>query len=223
MYKPMPIGVYINIKSIYFINSTSILQHKIIIEKCENTLDFFLAGGGKVYLDINERIRFIMSSVKKELNPREKALKRNKKQTLISLLVSVVLTIVSLFVFVMQPDNPNGDDMGMLILLLALGLPTLFFWVLTIGLPTYERKRIKRSFCPNCGEKYNYQNDVSWEVSDVETNDKKQVARVEFECTCHECGHTTEFAEKFVTATIDENGKIRNNNIQDQAKKYFIK
>lgn len=104
---------------------------------------------------------------------------------------------------------------------------------LIVWLPS-ELKRVKRCFCPECGEKYNYNNDVEWEVSDVEikekstnpNSDKKQVAgvrieHIEAECTCSKCGANSCFSHKFRTGVVYDNGQVKVQNIQTIVKKYF--
>ena len=70
-------------------------------------------------------------------------------------------------------------------------------------------QRNQRNFCQDCGTRFNYEECVSWEVSDVETKTmntnsnsqgkhvvQKEVATVVFTCTCKECGSERTFSEK---------------------------
>ena len=90
-----------------------------------------------------------------------------------------------------------------------------------------EKKRFKRSFCSKCHAHYDYEEDVSWEVLDVSVSETENTAQekasVEFTCSCPNCGKERTFTEKFVVASVDKNGNVKENNISTMAKKYFIK
>ena len=143
------------------------------------------------------------------MTPREEALKKNK----LALLIMVVITIVSAILsIVSELILPNLAVVFLVVSLLG---------IILIFAGFYERKKIKRSYCPYCGLKYNYEEDVSWIVSNVTTTDKNQKANVHFECGCKNCGKTTEFYQSFTVAFIDNQGNIKENNIKELAKKYF--
>ena len=104
---------------------------------------------------------------------------------------------------------------------------------LIIWLPK-ELKRVKRCFCRHCGEKYDYNRDVSWDVSDVEIKEKstnpnsqgKQVVGVRYEhvdveCTCANCGEEFCFSQKFKTGVVYDNGHVDAKNIKSIMKNYF--
>lgn len=80
---------------------------------------------------------------------------------------------------------------------------------------------IKRSHCPECGMKYNYEDDVEWRVGEVITSDRKQEANVEIACECANCGHVTEFEKKFTVATIDNQGNVKETNLESSIRKFF--
>lgn len=86
---------------------------------------------------------------------------------------------------------------------------------------SYRNKiRIQRSYCPYCGEHYDYDSDVSWEVQNVTTSIDAQKANVAFECLCSNCGNTTVFTTTLTTATL-QNGQLVERNIYAEARKYF--
>lgn len=147
-----------------------------------------------------------------EKTPREKALAENKKYSLILLIVTIVSAILSI-VF----DKIDGDEMGVAAMI--------FMWVFLVGgLLTIavfaDKKRVKRSYCPYCGEKYDYEEDVAWEVSNVTVSNNDKKADVEFQCVCSNCGEETTFTKNFRIAYF-QNGKYVEKNIQAEAKKYF--
>ena len=104
---------------------------------------------------------------------------------------------------------------------------------LIVWLPP-ELKRVKRCFCRECGEKYDYNNDVEWEVSEIEikekntnpNSDRKQIAgirieHIDAECHCANCGATNSFRHKFRTGVVYDNGQVKVDNIEIIVKKYF--
>ena len=100
---------------------------------------------------------------------------------------------------------------------------SIFGGIMIYGSVVVNGKLIRRSFCPSCEEKYDYQNDVAWECTHVETTARKQKADVEVECTCHACGHKTAFKERFVTGEVDEFGAVQEYSLYDLVRKHFIK
>lgn len=84
-----------------------------------------------------------------------------------------------------------------------------------------DRKRIKRTYCPECGEKYDYDEDIEWEVEDVVTGEKREEATIEVECCCGNCENERSFRVKMTTAYFDANGNLKENNLYNQMKKYF--
>lgn len=144
--------------------------------------------------------------------PREKALFDNKIGSLIALIIAIVSAILSI-VF----DKIDGDETGTLAMI--------FLWVFLLGCMfaifiVADRKRVKRSYCPYCGEKYDYQEDVAWEVSNVTVSNNDKKADVEFQCVCSNCGEETSFTKNFRIAYF-QNGKYVEKNIQTEAKRYF--
>ena len=107
----------------------------------------------------------------------------------------------------------------------SIGLASMYF---------YEMRKDKRNFCADCGARIDYENGVSWEVTDYDeknynTNSsssgkqivRKRIANVEFTCTCTECGSTRRFCEKYDVVLWYNDGTHKQNNIQTLAKNYF--
>lgn len=95
----------------------------------------------------------------------------------------------------------------------------------------YDRlEKVKRSYCPACGKKFDYENDVSWE--ETEENEKTNSssssttatleATVEVQCHCANCGNSIEFTKKFIIAKMDKDGKVTRKNLRTEVRKYFI-
>ena len=96
-------------------------------------------------------------------------------------------------------------------------------------------KKVKRCFCPECGEKYDYNNDVEWEVSEIEIKEQKntnsksytkkivgiRIEHVDVECHCANCGATNSFSHKFRTVEVYDDGQVNVKNIQSIVKKNF--
>lgn len=142
-----------------------------------------------------------------------KKTKSLKKEKLVVRIVSAIFLAIAI---VLIAVGFSSDD---LIFLSLIG-----FLFLAGALYTYFNcmQRVKRSFCPECGRKYDYEDDIAWGVSDeVETQDKV-TAMVEFECTCSHCGKNVNFRKNFVISRYDKqkNAWI-NSNITQLAKKYF--
>ena len=147
------------------------------------------------------------------MNERQKKLKGAK----IGMTVGVILLALGLL-FMCLPIPSEIKGFSILFILIGIGV--------TIGFMT-EKKRIMRSYCPACGKKYDYEEDVEWvEGSEEEKDNGKTaslVSTVDFTCTCSNCGNESSFTEKFTVAKRDENGKITRYNLKDLARKYFVK
>lgn len=92
----------------------------------------------------------------------------------------------------------------------------------------------KRNFCPNCGEKFDYDRCVSWEISNVERKHltpnqnasgkqvvQKDVATVVFTCTCQSCGTEKEFSQKHDVTVWYDNGTYKEIDLNNVARQYF--
>lgn len=153
---------------------------------------------------------------KKVLSPREKALKNNLIESLVCFIIGLVLAIVVLFA-------PLEEDLQ--IISLIAGIVAFVFFITSIMFLVSERPKIKRNYCKNCGEKYDYESDVSWSEISEDNNGKKIVSTVEFECECGNCGEEVSFTKKFTTAEVitSQNGNtsVRRYNLKDLVKKYM--
>ena len=137
------------------------------------------------------------------MNPRQKALKKNTIATLIFLGIGVVLAALGF----------NADSF--------IGLLGILFIIIAVLWITARRTIIKRRYCAKCGERYDYESDIAWEVAEeYETeNDIKDV--VNFTCSCSHCGEEVRFSKTFKVAYVDKNGNVHKNNASSLAGKYF--
>lgn len=137
------------------------------------------------------------------MNPRQKALKKNTIATLIFLGIGVVLAALGF----------NADSF--------IGLLGILFIIIAVLWITARRTIIKRRYCAKCGEKYDYESDIAWEVAEeYETeNDIRDV--VNFTCSCSHCGEEVRFSKTFKVAYVDKNGNVHKNNVSALASKYF--
>ena len=93
--------------------------------------------------------------------------------------------------------------------------------IATFVFSSWEIKKIKRSFCPYCGKKYDYDTEIEWEVADITEKDTSHVAAVDFTCHCGDCGQDHEFTAKFTVASVDKEGRVKQHNINNSIRKYF--
>ena len=137
------------------------------------------------------------------MNPRQKAWKKNTIATLIFLGIGVVLAALGF----------NADSF--------IGLLGILFIIIAVLWITARRTIIKRRYCAKCGERYDYESDIAWEVAEeYETeNDIKDV--VNFTCSCSHCGEEVRFSKTFKVAYVDKKGNVHNNNVSALAGKYF--
>ena len=97
-----------------------------------------------------------------------------------------------------------------------------------------ENQKNKRNFCTECGAKVDYETCVSWEVTDVERKEisrnpnaqgkqviQRDVATVEFTCTCGACGNEKKFSEKYTVTTWYDDGSRKDENLQTLTRNYF--
>lgn len=89
-----------------------------------------------------------------------------------------------------------------------------FFAFIILAICTYSEFDIaSKGYCPECGEKYDYDSDFSWRTLTVTTNDKREQTEVQFDVCCHNCGKERTFCDKYTTATIDKDGVIKTYNL----------
>ena len=160
--------------------------------------------------------------------PKQQAMKKLKAEFGIGL--SVIVVFIAAFIalsFILS------DFEWAFIFNILAGFLVLSFFVVLFILPS-EKKRIDRIYCPVCGEKYDYNNDVAWEVGEISVNSdmraysynsKKEVASknatVSFSCVCHKCGNHTNFSQKMKVASLDNQGNLKNFNLDTECRKYF--
>ena len=136
--------------------------------------------------------------------PRKRAVRKCKFQHFIAFLIFLTVTILG---FSISP---------------IIGLFGLVTLVATIVTFPFTLTQIKRNYCKNCGEKYDFKNDVGYEQEDVVELDKKVTATVAFECHCQNCGEIQEFRKKFTIATYNESKRTwSHQNLNNLCKKYF--
>lgn len=77
-------------------------------------------------------------------------------------------------------------------------------------------------YCKHCEEKYDYDH-VRWQVEETFTNSQGNIkyANVDFEIVCPHCGQTREYTKKYEIARIDENGHLRETNLENKIRKQF--
>ncbi len=143
------------------------------------------------------------------MTQREKALKKNKTAI-------IVLILIAAISFAGGGILISFTDFGGFVIVFAAII--FIAAIATIA----DRVRIKRSYCPYCGKKYDYEEDIAWETDNVSIeNDSKQVATLDFECTCSACGKTTTFSKKFTIGQFDNQGNYKEYNVKSLARKYF--
>ena len=141
------------------------------------------------------------------MSPRQKALRKNLILLLSGTGVGVILAILGLIL-------PGA--VGSIILII--GLLCIFTFLVYAFL---EIPRIKRNFCTECGEKYDYDEDVSWEMTDEDVTDKRVLDTVEFTCTCGNCGAERHFYKTFCVASVDDKGKVHRSPLERLVKIYM--
>lgn len=144
-----------------------------------------------------------------------------KKKTIVTCIVSgLAYAIVCVLFFIISPW------LGGILLIPA---PFLIAYVYYLC-----NQKSKRNFCPKCGAKFDYEKDVSWNVTNYEeksytpqsnSNSKKIVEKrfetVCFDCKCAKCGEVTSFEKKFTTAVCYDDGSVQVKSAETQAKEYF--
>lgn len=144
-----------------------------------------------------------------------------KKKTIVTcILAGLVYAIVCVPFFIISPL------FGVILLIPAPFLVAYLYY-------QYNQKS-KRNFCPKCGAKFDYEKDISWNVTNSEeksytpqsnSNSKKIVEKtfetVCFDCRCAKCGEVTTFNKKFTTAVCYDDGSVQEKSVETQAKEYF--
>lgn len=151
-----------------------------------------------------------------EGTPRAKALAENKKLSIILWIITGASLLIALVLGALESATGN-ETLSTISMIFGF---VFFFAIVGAFLVINDKKRIRRSYCPYCGEHYDYETDVSWEVQDVVTSDNSQKANIEFVCECSNCGEETTFTQNFTISSF-KNGEYVEKNIYVEAKKYF--
>ena len=124
--------------------------------------------------------------------------------------------ILSIILMIMAPGV--GITLAIVCAILIGGL-CLKIWIKT-----------ERNFCSKCKEKFNYDTDVNWMVTQQREEGrqpgstniiKKRYATIKFTCTCSKCHNLYEFTEEKEIVTWYSDGKITEKNVADIARSYF--
>ena len=124
-------------------------------------------------------------NTEKTLTQLEIAIKKGKRKLWISRLVILGISLIFMFIL------PEVAGIGFLIFLFYMIMGP--FWI----------KELKRGYCTNCGSKFDYQNDIEWEVVEEISEENSVKALVEFSCNCANCGSTQTFTKKFTVASYN--------------------
>lgn len=109
------------------------------------------------------------------------------------------------------------------VFLILLGM---LFILVTISMLFIIRKQISDQYCPKCGVKYIYEDDVEWEVAEEsfssDANTVRKNVKVEFTCTCHQCEHTRSFVRSFQVGKMErQSGRTQIGNLENIIRKRF--
>ena len=148
--------------------------------------------------------------------PREEVLSKNLRTIISSLIVGVVSGVGFVILMMLEMFAEVGA------ILLLSGFVALITCLVCLG----RRTRLKRIYCDLCGKKYNYEEEVEWEVKSyvtksTGTNTAKKEANIKVQCTCGNCGKTQTFYKTVTIASVDSRGDIRENGADDDIKFYF--
>lgn len=106
-------------------------------------------------------------------------------------------------------------EFDLIMFFIGIGIILLFFGLLS------AKKHEKRIHCNKCNTKYNYEDDVEWNVIEENIGDKSSYAKVEITCTCPKCGEVKTFRANFTTAQISSSGCVRRYSLDSSIKNYF--
>ena len=155
------------------------------------------------------------------MTEREQRLKKCKIQNLIGLALLLVGVVLFGCGFAMA-EKPFADELA------VIGVFGAIAGIVFLVIGTQKAGRVKRSFCPECSRKYDYEDDVSWEELDERTESSSDgsgrlISNVEINCLCENCGNSITFTKKFTIARVDKNGRVQRYNLGSQIRKFFIK
>ncbi|MGN0811995.1 MAG: hypothetical protein ACI4MQ_00595 [Candidatus Coproplasma sp.] len=79
-----------------------------------------------------------------------------------------------------------------------------------------------RSTCKNCKQFYDYDRDIEWHETG-RTNDGKTIkSQVAIKCTCDNCGAVKQFSKSMILRMVDNNGNVKDCNLEDQMRALFL-
>lgn len=143
------------------------------------------------------------------MNPRQKALKKNVNETIFYLCAGVVFLVVG---FIAGISSIFGKLMETC---------ALISFIVTVMWITARRANIKKCYCAKCGEKYDYESDIAWEVAEEYETENGIKDVVNFTCSCSHCGEEVSFSKTFKVAYVDKDGNVHKKNVSALASKYF--
>ena len=143
--------------------------------------------------------------------PLEQAIIKVKKTALIVAAVSIVLIIVGFIL----------TEFELEIGLVPFVLGFIVLIAIAIGTPMVI-KQTKNGHCKNCGEKYEYDRDVSWVEEEEIRKEGAVVSVVRFTCHCDNCDDIREFTKKFTVASYNQQKNSWSySNLENLCRKYF--
>ena len=84
-----------------------------------------------------------------------------------------------------------------------------------------ELNRRKTISCAKCKTRFDFETDVTYDEVESINDGKSNVAKIEFDCICKQCGANKIFTKKFTIASVDKEGNVKRNNVERNIKKYF--
>lgn len=143
------------------------------------------------------------------MNPRQKALKKNVNETIFYLCAGVVFLVVGFIAGISSMFGKLMETCALISFIVAV------LWI------TARRTIIKRRYCAKCGERYDYESDIAWEVAEEYETENGIKDVVNFTCSCSHCGEEVSFSKTFKVAYVDKNGNVHKKNVSALASKYF--
>ena len=105
-----------------------------------------------------------MNNEKRNGSEKRKAVTPRKKEIINLIIAFFIMGSISLVVAIVG-FAVVSPIMGLIGLIILLGVPVATF---------YEYRNVNLSYCRKCGEKYDYDCDVEWNVVDVKCEEKKE-------------------------------------------------
>ena len=155
-------------------------------------------------------------------SPRRKKLRSNRRTIFITFL------LLAAYFFLVYDISVGGnvaiDVLGEAYeyLMHDVAFVVVFFVFIVFVMSIVERKKIKRSYCPYCGQHYDMDN-IDWEVISEDCTGNSIEATVEFDCYCDECGESTTFEKRMTVAKRRDNGDIHVDKLDKLCRNLFTK